>query len=67
MTKNIAITIGVQEYHFFHPLKYTANDAKKIRDFLLTEAGFDDVIYYSDYSPSINDNSTKQTSYAFLS
>ena len=26
---NIAITIGVQEYEFLIPLKYTANDAKK--------------------------------------
>ena len=45
---NIAINIGVQEYQFFPPLKYTANDAKKMRDFLLEEAGFDYVFYFSD-------------------
>ena len=32
---NIAITIGVQEYEFLTPLKYTANDAKKIVEKIL--------------------------------
>ena len=32
---NIAITIGVQEYEFLIPLKYTANDAKKIVEKIL--------------------------------
>ena len=58
---NIAITIGVQEYQFFRSLKYTANDAEKMRDFLLKEAGFDEVLYYSDYSPEINGASTRPT------
>ena len=58
---NIAITIGVQEYQFFRSLKYTANDAEKMRDFLLEEAGFDEVLYYSDYSPEINGASTRPT------
>ncbi|MDE5121113.1 MAG: caspase family protein, partial [Trichodesmium sp. St19_bin1] len=39
---NIAITIGVQEYEFLTPLKYTANDAKKMREFLLEEGNFDE-------------------------
>ena len=59
--RNIAITIGVQEYQFFRSLKYTANDAEKMRDFLLKEAGFDEVFYYSDYSPEINGASTRPT------
>ena len=59
--KNIAITIGVQEYHSFTPLKYAANDAKKMRDFLLDEAGFDEVFYFSDDSPEINRASTRPT------
>ena len=59
--RNIAITIGVQEYQFFRSLKYTANDAEKMRDFLLKEAGFDEVLYYSDYSPEINGASTRPT------
>ena len=58
---NIGITIGVQEYQFFPPLKYTANDAEKMRNFLLEEAGFDEVLYYSDYSPEINGDSTRPT------
>ena len=59
--QNIAITIGVQEYEFFPPLKYAANDAKKMRDFLLDEADFDDVFYFSDNSPKINGASTRPT------
>ena len=51
---NIAITIGVQEYEFFPSLKYAANDAKKMREFLLDEADFDEVFYFSDNSPKIN-------------
>ena len=58
---NIAITIGVQEYQFFRSLKYTSNDAEKMKDFLLKEAGFDEVLYYSDYSPEINGASTRPT------
>ncbi|MCL2924063.1 MAG: caspase family protein, partial [Trichodesmium sp. MAG_R04] len=59
--QNIAITIGVQEYEFFTHLKYAANDAKKMREFLLDEAGFDDVFYFSDNSPEINGASTRPT------
>ncbi|MDE5124434.1 MAG: caspase family protein, partial [Trichodesmium sp. St19_bin1] len=58
---NIAITIGVQEYEFFPPLKYAANDAKKMREFLLDEGGFDEVFYFSDNSPEINGASTRPT------
>ena len=58
---NIAITIGVQEYQFFPHLEYAANDAKKMRDFLLEEGGFDEVFYFSDDSPEINRASTRPT------
>ena len=58
---NKAITIGVQKYQFFSPLKYAANDAEKMRNFLLEEAGFDEVLYYSDYSPEINGDYTRPT------
>ncbi|MCL2925742.1 MAG: caspase family protein, partial [Trichodesmium sp. MAG_R04] len=58
---NIAITIGVQQYQFFRPLRYAANDAQKMRNFLLKEAGFDEVLYYSDYSPDIGGASTRPT------
>ncbi|MDE5123413.1 MAG: caspase family protein, partial [Trichodesmium sp. St19_bin1] len=58
---NIAITIGVQEYQFFTPLEYAANDAKKMRDFLLDEGGFDEVFYFSDDSPKMNGALTRPT------
>ena len=59
--QNIAITIGVQKYQFFSDLEYAANDAKKMRDFLLDEGGFDEVFYFSDDSPEINRASTSPT------
>jgi uncharacterized caspase-like protein len=58
---NIAITIGVQQYQFFRPLRYAANDAEKMRNFLLAEAGFDEVLYYSDFSPDIGGAPTRPT------
>jgi len=58
---NLAITIGIQQYQYFHPLKYAANDAEKMRNFLVEEAKFDEVLYYSDYSPEINGGSTRPT------
>ena len=62
MTKNFAITIGINKYeHIDRPLNYAASDAEKVRDFLLLEADFDQVFYYSDYSPSINNISTRPT------
>ena len=62
MTKNFAITIGINKYEHIHrPLNYAASDAEKVRDFLLSEADFDQVFYYSDYSPSINNISTRPT------
>ncbi|MGD1809712.1 caspase family protein [Dapis sp. BLCC M126] len=62
MAKNFAITIGINKYeHIARPLKYAASDAEKVRDFLLQEVGFDQVFYYSDYSPSINSFSTRPT------
>ena len=62
MTKNFAITIGINKYeHIDRPLNYAASDAEKVRDFLLSEADFDQVFCYSDYSPSINNISTRPT------
>jgi formylglycine-generating enzyme required for sulfatase activity len=62
MTKNFAITIGINKYEHIHrPLNYAASDAEKVRDFLLSEADFNQVFYYSDYSPSINNISTRPT------
>ncbi|MDJ0556086.1 MAG: GUN4 domain-containing protein [Microcoleaceae cyanobacterium MO_207.B10] len=62
MAKNYAITIGINKYeHISSPLKYAASDAEKVKDFLLTEAGFNQVFYFSDYSPSIENISTRPT------
>ena len=62
ISENFAITIGINEYKYIHrPLGYAAKEAEKIRDFLLTEAGFDQVFCYSDYSPDINNISTRPT------
>ena len=62
MAKNFAITIGINHYEYIHrPLKYAASDAEKVRNFLLSEANFNEVFYYSDCSPSINNISTRPT------
>ena len=62
MTKNFAIAIGINKYELIHrPLNYAASDAEKVRNFLLSEANFNQVFYYSDYSPSINNISTRPT------
>ena len=62
MTKNFAITIGINKYeHIDRPLNYAASDAEKVRNFLLSEADFNQVFYYSDDSPSIDNFSTRPT------
>jgi len=67
MAKNFAITIGINQYdHILPHLKYAASDAEKVRNFLLTEAGFNQVFYYSDHSPSIDNYSTRPTRSSLL-
>ena len=66
MAKNFAITIGINKYDYIRSLKYAATDAEKVRDFLLTEAGFNQVFYYSDHSPSINNVPTRPTRSSLL-
>lgn len=62
MAKNYAITIGINKYEYIlRPLKYAVSDAEKMREFLLNEAGFDRVFYYSDNSPEIDGCSTRPT------
>ncbi len=48
-----AITIGVNKYYDekIRNLQYAANDAEKVRDFLLHEENFDEVFCYTDNSP----------------
>jgi len=62
MAKNYAIAIGINHYEHIHrPLQYAASDAEKVRDFLVNEAQFDRVFYYSDNSPDIKGASTRPT------
>ncbi|MGB3534432.1 MAG: GUN4 domain-containing protein [Microcoleaceae cyanobacterium] len=61
MAKNYAIAIGINHYDYIRSLKYAANDAKNVRDFLLKEAKFDVVFHYSDDSPDIDGASTLPT------
>ncbi len=61
MAKNYAIAIGINHYNCIRSLEYAANDAQNVRDFLLNEARFDAVFYYSDHSPEINGASTRPT------
>lgn len=53
MSKNWAICIGINEYHYLKPLKCAVNDAAALRDFFQDEVKFDQVYYFSDDSPDI--------------
>ncbi|MBD0302014.1 MAG: caspase family protein, partial [Tolypothrix sp. T3-bin4] len=51
MAKNWAIAIGINQYHHLQPLNYAKRDAQLMQEFLSTEAGFNEVILFSDDSP----------------
>ena len=51
MGKNWAISIGINKYEFLQPLKYANRDAQLMREFLVKEAGFEQVLFFSDDSP----------------
>ena len=57
--RNQAIVIGIDTYRYANKLSYAQNDAEYIRDFLLEEAGFEEVWYFSDNSPAIEGKSTE--------
>jgi uncharacterized caspase-like protein/GTPase SAR1 family protein len=59
MANNQAIVIGVNNYRFLPPLNYAKRDAEVIRDFLIEEARFDRVFFFSDDSPHVNGMSTE--------
>ncbi|MBW4509496.1 MAG: GUN4 domain-containing protein [Scytonematopsis contorta HA4267-MV1] len=59
MAKNWAITIGVNQYDYLQPLKYAKRDAQLIHDFLVNEASFERVYFFSDDSPDIGGKSTR--------
>jgi formylglycine-generating enzyme required for sulfatase activity len=59
MAKNWAITIGVNKYARLQPLNYAKRDAQLMHDFLLNEASFEKVFFFSDDSPDRNGKSTR--------
>ena len=59
MGKNIAISIGINKYYGLkEPLKYAKRDAKLMQEFLLNQAGFEQVLLFSDDSPDFRGLST---------
>ncbi|UKO97542.1 SUMF1/EgtB/PvdO family nonheme iron enzyme [Nostoc sp. UHCC 0870] len=59
MAKNWAIAIGINQYNYLQPLNYAKRDAELIQAFLYKEAGFEQVILFSDDSPDFGDDSTR--------
>ena len=60
--RNIAIAIGINKYRQYsqlQDLQYAKNDAQLFHDFLLRDAGFDRVWYFSDDSSDIGGVSTE--------
>ncbi|PSB25913.1 caspase family protein [Stenomitos frigidus] len=53
MAKKWAIVVGIDQYKRLQPLRFAERDAKAIRAFLLNDAGFDQVYYFSDHAPEI--------------
>ncbi|NET37482.1 MAG: SUMF1/EgtB/PvdO family nonheme iron enzyme [Cyanothece sp. SIO1E1] len=53
MARNWAIAIGINQYYNLKPLKYAKRDAESVQDFFVNEAGFEQVYYFSDDSPSL--------------
>jgi uncharacterized caspase-like protein len=59
MGKNWAISIGINKYDFLQPLKYAQRYAELMQEFLVKEAGFEQVLFFSDDSPDYKGKSTR--------
>ena len=59
MGKNRAISIGINKYEFLQPLKYAQRDAQLMQEFLVKEARFEQVLFFSDDSPDYTGKSTR--------
>ncbi|MEG4939117.1 GUN4 domain-containing protein [Microcoleus sp. F4-D5] len=60
MGKNWAISIGINKYDFLQPLKYAKRDAELMQEFLCNQAGFEQVLLFSDDStPDFMGRSTR--------
>lgn len=53
MGRNWAITIGINQYQNLQPLNYAKRDAELLRDYFKDEVSFEQVYYFSDDSPPI--------------
>ncbi|MBD2095112.1 SUMF1/EgtB/PvdO family nonheme iron enzyme [Trichocoleus sp. FACHB-591] len=53
MGKNWAIAIGINQYDNLQPLSYAKRDAAAMRDYFLNEAGFEQVYYFAEDAPNI--------------
>ena len=58
MGKNRAISIGINRYDDLTPLKYAKRDAELMKDFFHSQAGFEQVLFFSDDSPDFKGRST---------
>jgi uncharacterized caspase-like protein len=59
MGRNWAISIGINNYDFSQNLNYAKRDAELMRDFLTKEAGFEQVLFFSENSPDYAGKSTR--------
>lgn len=59
MAKNWAISIGINQYRFFQPLRYANRDAELMRNFFQGKVGCQKVYFFSDDSPDIDGNPTR--------
>lgn len=59
MARNWAILIGINNYEHSTSLKYAKRDAELMRGFLVKEAKFDQVFFFSDDSPDYAGKSTR--------
>ncbi|MEC4817244.1 MAG: caspase family protein [Scytonema sp. PMC 1069.18] len=63
MANNWAIAIGINQYQFFQPLGCAQADAEAVKDFLVTEGGFNrqQCLLMTDTSPLFEDKFTYPT------
>jgi uncharacterized caspase-like protein len=59
MGRNWAISIGINNYDFSQNLNYAKRDAELMREFLIKEAGFEQVLFFSEDSPDYAGKSTR--------
>lgn len=53
MGKNVAITIGINQYRYLQDLKFAKRDAESMRDFFKIDLTCDEVYHFTEESPGI--------------